>query len=461
MNLKAMLKSSLTALLVACFATLTVSTARAQEDVNAQYILLLSGKLSGEARDIELPVEVTMFRLFVNLRAANDVKLELLSPSGRPLALNEPNISVSDTDGKRTISIWDPRPGLWKVRLTGAGDFMLSATAQSELYICCAQFFARNLIHQLDKFQPLRGSRHQAQVYASGYNIDVIEFLSISEQGEVIAPLKIRQSDFSNPYNFSLLMETPERPFRLMARGRDMNGKRFQRVFYWLIRPVAAEAVAAQPDVPGNVVIAPQPPVDWEKTAVAGEYKIVRSQISDWADEPLLSEKGNPIGLRLKYSIRFPVDGQYSPFPQAFPERITSSYTGALSLRVLRSSVSPLPDGLQPGQQLFAAGRQTFKGGVTYNFTVEMVPSYATYNEQKKSFCLATKAYTQGGQPPGNQQSLRERFEREVMSELKIRYRISFPGTDLEGRTPVLTENSYAPGLWHHSFLKDGVTECP
>ncbi|HMV84673.1 MAG TPA: hypothetical protein PKA34_16210 [Blastocatellia bacterium] len=456
-----MLKSSLTALLIACFAALTASTTNAQEDVNAQYITLLSGKLSGEARDIELPVEVTMFRLFVNLRAAGNVKLELLSPSGRPLALNEPNISVSDTDGKRTISIWDPRPGLWKVRLTGGGDFMLSATAQSELYICCAQFFARNLIHQLDKFQPVRGSRHQAQVYASGYNIDVIEFLSISEQGEVIAPLKIRQSDFSNPYNFSLLMETPERPFRLMARGRDMNGKRFQRVFYWLIRPVATEAPAAQPDVPGNIVVAPQPVQDWDNNAVAGEYKIIRSQISDWADEPLLSEKGNPIGLRLKYSIRFPVDGQYSPFPQAFPERITSSYTGALSLRVLRSSVSPLPDGLQPGQQLFAAGRQTFKGGVTYNFTVEMVPSYATYNEQKKSFCLATKAYTQGGQPAGNQQSLRERFEREVMSELKIRYRISFPGTDLEGRTPVLTENSYAPGLWHHSFLKDGVTECP
>lgn len=460
MNLNAMLKSSLAALLIACFAALTVSTANAQEDVNAQYITLLSGKLSGEVRDIELPVEVTVFRLFVNLRAAGNVKFELLSPSGRAPALSEPNISVSDTDGKRTIAIWDPRPGLWKVRLTGAGDFMLSATAQSELYICCAQFFARNLIHQLDKFQPVRGSRHQAQVYASGYNIDVIEFLTISEQGEVIAPLKIRQSDFSNPYNFSLLMETPDRPFRLMARGRDMNGKRFQRVFYWLIRPVAAEAVAAQPDVPGNVVIAPQPPVDWEKNAVAGEYKIVRSQIFDWADEPLLSEKGNPIGLRLKYSIRFPVDGQYSPFPQAFPERITSSYTGALSLRVLRSSVTPLPDGLQPGQQLFAAGRQTFKGGVTYNFTVEMVPSYATYNEQKKAFCLATKAYTQGGQPPGNQQSLRERFEREVMSELKIRYRISFPGTDLEGRTPVLTENSYAPGLWHHSFLKDGVTEC-
>ncbi len=461
MNLKAILKSSLAALLIFSSVLLAASSAMAQEDANAQYITYLSGKLSGEARDIEVPVEVTVFRLFLNLRSSGNVKMEVISPSGRPLALNEPNISVTEADGKRTVSIWDPRPGLWKARLTGSGDFTLSATAQSELYICCAQFFARNLIHQLDKFQPVRGSRHQAQVYASGYNIDVIEFQLISEQGELIAPLKIRQSDFSNPYNFTLMMETPDRPFRLMARGRDMNGKQFQRVFYWLIRPVAAEAAAAQPDVPGNIVVSPQAPPDWEKNAVIGEYKIVRSQVADWSDEPLLSEKGNPIGLRLKYSIRFPVDGQYSPFPQAFPERITSTYTGALSLRILRSSVLPLPEGAQPGQQLFAAGRQTFKGGVTYNFVIEMVPSYATYNEQKKSFCLATKAYTQGGQIAGNQQSLRERFEREVMSEMKIRYRISFPGTDLEGRTPVLTENSYSPSSWHQSFVKDGVTECP
>lgn len=424
----------------------------AQEDSNAQYITLLSGTLSGESRDIEVPVEVGVLRLFFTLRANAEVKMEIVSPSNRPVALNEPNISVTDTDGKRSVSMWDPRPGLWKVRLAGAGDFTLSASAQGELYICCAQFFARNLIHQLDKFQPLRGSRHQAQVYASGFNIDVIEFQLISEQGQVIAPVRIRQSDFSNPYNFTLLMEIPDRPFRLLAHGRDMNGKQFQRVFYWVVRPVANEGANEQPDVAGAGA-APQPATDWEKSAVTGEYKIIRAQVVDWSDEPLLSEKGNPIGIRLKYSIRFPVEGQYSPIPQAFPERITNTYTGALSLRPNRSTVEPRPETLQPGQQIFSSGRQTFKSGIVYSFTIEMVPGYANYNEQKKSFCLMTRSYTQQG--------LRERFEREVTSDTKVRYRISFSGTDLESRTPVLTENSYAPSLWHQSFLKDGVTECP
>ncbi len=453
MYLKSVPKSSFASIAsgLIIFTALMFSTARAQEDPNSQYVTLLSGKLSGETREIEVPVEVSVFRVFFSVRAGDKIKMEVISPVGRPISLEAPNISVTDSDDKQMISMWDPRPGLWKMRLTGSGDFTASASVQSELYICCLQFFARNQILQLDKLQPVRGSRLPAQVYASGFNIDTIEFQIISEQGELISQLKIRQSDYSNPYNFSLLLETPDQPFRVRARGRDMNGKQFQRVFYWLVRPAAAEPANAKPDAPINVT-PNQPPLDWDKNAVVGEYKIVRAQIIEWSDEPLLSEKGNPIGLRLKYSIRFPVDGQFSPYPQAFPERITSAYTGALSLRVHRSNVEPLPDGIQQPQQIFFSGRPSFKGGVVYNFTVEMVPSYANYNEQKKSFCLMTKSYSQQG--------IRERFEREVRSDVKFRYRLSFSGTDLEGRTPVLTENTYSPGVWHRGFIKDGVTDC-
>ncbi|MGH9800241.1 MAG: hypothetical protein ACRD82_07740, partial [Blastocatellia bacterium] len=253
------------------------------------------------------------------------------------------------------------------------------------------------------------------------------------------------------PYNFTLLLETPGQPFRIRARGRDTNGKHFQRVFFWLVRPAATEAVNSQPDVPG-AAIASQPVQDWDKDAVAGEYKIVRAQITNWSDEALLSEKGSPIGVRLKYSIRFPVDGQYSPYPQAYPERINNTYTGAMNLRLYRSHIEPLPDGLQSPQQMFFSGRPVFKAGVTYDFTVELIPGYAVYNEQKKNFCLQTRSYSQQG--------IRERFEREVTSDAKIRFRLSFSGSDLEGRTPVLTENAYAPGVWHRSFTRDGVAEC-
>jgi hypothetical protein len=310
----------------------------------------------------------------------------------------------------------------------------------------------------MDRFQPARGARHQAQIYASGYNIETIQFQLINEQGDFVAPVKFRQSDYSNPYNFTLLVETPDRPFRVLAMGRDSSGKKFQRVIGWLIRPQAPDSQAEG----GAQSQQWTPPQEWNKDFIEGEYKIVRAQIVSWQDEPLLSAKGNPIGIRLKYSIRFPVEGSYSPFPSVYPERVSYGFTGALGMRVHSGSVEPEPDGAQKSNQWIFGGRGTFKAGVVYNFTVDLIPNYASFNEQKGAFCLQTKAYSQqGGQGgQGGQQGLRERFEREVTSEVKIRYRLAISGTDLDGRQPMLTENTYAPNAWYQSFRKEGAADC-
>ena len=131
----------------------------------------------------------------------------------------------------------------------------------------------------------------------------------------MIAPIKFRQSDFSIPYNFTLLLDTPDRPFRVSARGRDSSGKRFQRVIGWLIRPQTSDQPgAANPRTEGAPAEGDNPgqtwtPQEWNQSVVEGEYKVIRAEVVSWSDEPLLSEKGNPIGIRLKYSVRFPVDG--------------------------------------------------------------------------------------------------------------------------------------------------------
>jgi hypothetical protein len=243
----------------------------------------------------------------------------------------------------------------------------------------------------------------------------------------------------------------------VLARGRDNSGKQFQRVIGWLIKPQPAETIAAQNEGGGNQQPARQVqqwalPQDWNREVVEGEYRIVRSQIVKWTDEMLLSEKGNPIGIRLKYTIRFPLDGSYSPYPSIYPERVGYGFTGALGLRVHRGTVEPSPDGLQNNAQWMVGGRGNFKAGTDYNFTIDLIPNYAVFNEQKKSFCLQTKSYSQPG--------LRERFEREVMSETRIRYRLSVSGTDLDGRQPSLTETAYVPGVWYQGYLMEGARDC-
>jgi hypothetical protein len=455
------------------------SVACAQDDPNAQYILIQSGELAGQDREIEVPVEVGVWKLQFNLQFTADVKWTIITPSDRPLAQDMPNLSfTSAKEGateKRSILLWDPRPGKWKIRLSGSGEFTTSVATQGELHVCCIQFFGRSGVFSMDRFQPVRGARQPAQIHTSSYNIDTIEFRLIDERGELISPIKFRQSDYSIPYNFTLLLDTPDRPFRIAARGRDSSGKSFQRVIWWLIKPQSSDpavsgagasagaaaslrAEGAQA-VEDNQSWAPQ---EWNQNVVEGEYKVIRAQIVSWTDEPLLTEKGNPIGIRLKYSIRFPMDGAYSPFPSLYPDRASRGFTGALGMRVHKGSVEPEPEGAQKSSQWLFGGRGTFKAGVVYNFTVDMIPNYVFFNEQKGAFCLQTKAYIQSGGPagPAGHPGLRERFEREVMSETKIRYRISISGIDLDGWQPLLTERTYAPNAWYQSYRREGAVDC-
>ncbi|MGH9842661.1 MAG: hypothetical protein ACREEM_28285, partial [Blastocatellia bacterium] len=98
---------------------LLVCSAAAQDDPNAQYLILQSGEAASEPREIEVPVEVGLLRLQFNLQAGRDIQWTIITPSGKPMTLTDPNVAVNEAGDRRTISLWDPRPGLWKIRLSG------------------------------------------------------------------------------------------------------------------------------------------------------------------------------------------------------------------------------------------------------------------------------------------------------------------------------------------------------
>jgi hypothetical protein len=427
------------------------SQASAQDDPNGQYVTIVSATLNGETREVVAPIEPTILRLFFVVQTQGEIKWEILSPLGKPAALDGGNVSVTEAGNKRTIAMWDPRPGRWSVKLTGKGAFTVQVLTQSEVYACCLNVVGRQ-VQPLEKIQTPQGSQLQAYAYVSGNNIEALSFQLVNEQGEIIAPVKFRQSDYSNPQNFFVVIEVPAQPARLMVRGREQSGGAFQRVYPQLFVPQIATASPAPATVPLNPVVTQAAESPSVPALVTGEYRIVRAQVLSYNDEPLLSANGNPLGIRMQYSVRFPVDGYFAPQPNLYPERITSGYTGALSMRVVRSTVTPQPEGvLQPNQVLFA-GRTVYQREQVYQFTVDLVPNYVVFNEQKQQYCLATKGFSQAG--------MRERFEREITSEQGLRYRFSISGTGYDGRQPVLTEKTYIPSLWWTSLQKEGVTEC-
>jgi hypothetical protein len=378
------------------------------------------------------------------VRYAGEIALRLAGPTGKEMRLSDPNISVSRMSDRQVITIFDPMPGHWKLSLNGTGPFGAAATTQSEMYVCCLMLTGggASFSHPLPATLPVRRQHQAAQVSLAGHEIKTIDFHLIDEGGRPLGPVKFRQNDYSNLYLISLLIATPDRPFRVLARGRDQTGYDFQRIFVTLFQPT----IESLPEKTPDPALA-----DLAQSATEGPLPVVRAEVADLDDGPLLSEKGSPIGLRLRYSIRFPRDGVYSPLPQMYPERIVAGYTGALSLKVIKASVDPLPEGLTTAVPLHFLGRATYRAGQIYRFTVDLVPNYALFNESQRSFCLAVKTFGHNS---------RERFVQEVTSEQRIRFRISILGTSLGLQQPAMTTQTYVPNVWYAGFRRDGATEC-
>ena len=416
-----------------------------QEDPNAQYILLVSGSLDQGGREFEAPVETNIIRLQFSIWAGSEVVVSIIGPTGREASLKAPNITKTEVAGRRVITIFDPRPGRWRLRFSGSGAFTAAATSQSDLYLCCLQFLGRVGFQgqTLNRTLPIETVRQMAQIMLSWQSSHTLAFQTITEDGRVIDAVKFRQSDYSNPYLFTLLIAPPPQPFRILARGTDVNGQAYQRVFPTLFQP----RPGAQSGAVVNLQSAPEP----EAGMAAGEQKILRAEVASLSEEPFLSDKGNLLGIRLKYAIRFPKEGVYAPLPQVFPERITTGYTGALSMRAIRTVVEPPPEGAVATSAVQYLGPAKYKGDLLYNFTVDLIPNYVTFNDQQRTFCIARKVFGQ---------SSPARFEGEITSEDKIRFRIVITGTNYDGSKPIFTEHSYVPNVMYTGFLKEGMGDC-
>lgn len=422
-----------------------------EDDLNAQYLTMVEDELSGGPREIPLMVESGALRLEVILEAGVGVQLTLHNPSGRAVRLDEPNVLVNSGAGQRSILVWDPRPGSWAVRLEGSGGYRLRVISQGDLFVCCAQILTLNQVFALERSRLLAGSEQQVQIFASGYTIDSLDVQMIDQRAEPIGPVKFRQNDPSNLSGFTLLLEVPGRPFRLMVVGRDLTGKPFRRVLPPLFKPVNGPARESGGNEAEQQAPNPRTIEDLRRTATAGSRPITRTRIISWSDEPLLTGTGNQIGIRLRFRAAFPTDANYTPFPSLYPERISQGYTGALNLRVHNSSVSPQPAEVS-GAAWTLNTRARFSAGVEYEFVVDLVPSYALTSSDGGRFCLNYRPYTQP--------ELINRFEKEISSQRRTRFRLNVSGSDLEGRMSALTEQTYIPDTWLRGLRQEGAVEC-
>lgn len=165
------------------------------------------------------------------------------------------------------------------------------------------------------------------------------------------------------------------------------------------------------------------------------------TEVFDLSDEPFRSAEGNLLGVRVRYAVRFPSSGRYAPGPRLLPaDDDLHAFRG---LTVLNTTVEPRPATLRDSPLTVPYGR--YRAGVTYRFTVEMVPFYLIPSRDRSGFCMS---FANGEE------------EEMAQSNRPTRFRVSIGGTsadlDLTGKA-LLTSQAYTLRDFYAGALAAGA----
>jgi len=170
-----------------------------------------------------------------------------------------------------------------------------------------------------------------------------------------------------------------------------------------------------------------------------GEWEMARqervagaTQVFNLRDEPLLSATGNPIGVRLHYSMRFPNSDYFWHTPSLRAEQDFGASIWADGGFAEPTATPPLLPGKNTAPR--------YEAGKEYEFTADILPYFLVRSRDGAKLCLL--------EPPAH---YRAGFER-LMGQ-SIRYKVSINGTKFEA----VTQNTYRPKAFYESAVKEGA----
>ncbi len=169
-----------------------------------------------------------------------------------------------------------------------------------------------------------------------------------------------------------------------------------------------------------------------------------RIEVFDVTDEPLLSSQGEPLGIRMRYSVRFPRAGLYPPAPllAATDERFQ-----AHSMRVTRAEITPRPDEIHSDPSNTGTYAR-YRGDVTYSFVVDLVPGFVIVSPDKIKSCLLFLSVNEKNAV--------------TTSDARTRFRVHIDGTDYGGYfggAPQVTKNAYSVREFYQDAVANGAKD--
>jgi hypothetical protein len=194
-------------------------------------VLRALGNVTG-SREFEFPVDsrIESLLLLVSLQCRNSV--QVFRPAGSEMTEANSTLSV-DLQAGKILRIDNPESGRWRIRLAGAGLFVVSVLAKTDLSLMSVGFFANSgpsigeePTKRLDA--PLLGARQYVEARLSGQIAD-LKLQLVDAAGDRISGAEVQESISEGLYR-TRVTPAVER-FRVLATGTDASAWPFQRIY--------------------------------------------------------------------------------------------------------------------------------------------------------------------------------------------------------------------------------------
>lgn len=203
-------------------------------------ILLARDVLANDGRTYQVPVDSTVRRLVISVAVDRTDLVEVLDPTGTPVANGDPGVTIRTISSGRLVTIESPAVGGWTLRVNGNGDLAVAANANSAIEFLRFDFTELvNPVHEA--YAPLSGlpvvgSSPTALAKLLG-PFGAADFELVDATGAPLAALPLAAGDeVSAADEFVGPITPPATPFRVAAVGVDAAGNPFRRVFPPLLR---------------------------------------------------------------------------------------------------------------------------------------------------------------------------------------------------------------------------------
>lgn len=311
---------------------------------------------------------------------------------------------------------------------------------------------------------PVMGREYFVEADVSGIeSASTIRFELIDANGRTLQQLTMwKSSDGLSDGEFYGFVTAPSQAFRAAISGTTTNGTPFRTVLGGQFQPAAtgpAEAQAFPPGIPANQMAQLQEMLNEYRQQMRaqaaqaaaahpdGLIPLPRTQVSAIAYEPLASS-GGAIGMRLRYSVRFPSRQTITAVPHVFPVYSDFSWRGMVTMKPLTGTISPVPQmvGVQNLKDVIAyQAAATYQAGVTYTFIIDMIPDFVFQGTQSGRFCIHEQEF-----------SNRALWNAMMASTAAIPYSVTINDTGTVANVPAFLPQR----TFHESFAAGGAMDC-